>query len=388
MSVKRFSWTEPKLCHYSYNLSKDWFVYFTITDSITNQKKRCQFRANINCYKTKDDRVLQGNAVIRYWKDELKMGWNPFEKVDLPNKQTLAGTINFLMELKRASLRGRTIQTYDYRARIITEWILEKKLQDIELKHFSVNMANSFMDWLLLKKGFKNRTYNDFKTFISGLFTEMRRRRWITDNPFEFIQAKPTGMGRNTAFTDEERQQLKELLYQHDRELFYYTQAMFFTFIRRTELTLIKISHIDFVNMTITVPVNEDQEGAKNGIQESVVIPDAFIPILQEMYLQKLPGSWFVFGKALKPGPEQFRYPNHISDRHTRFTGKYMPGLDKEKGLYSWKHTGVCAVYKSMQVKDIYAIMRHCRHKELTTTQIYLKSLGLVDNAAIRGAAW
>lgn len=37
---------------------------------------------------------------------------------------------------------------------------------------------------------------------------------------------------------------------------------------------------------------------------------------------------------------------------------------------------------------DMYSLMRQLRHTELTTTQIYLKSLGLVDNSAIRNAAW
>lgn len=36
----RFTWTDPVLCSYSFDLSKEWFVYFDITDTETQITKR------------------------------------------------------------------------------------------------------------------------------------------------------------------------------------------------------------------------------------------------------------------------------------------------------------------------------------------------------------
>lgn len=60
-------------------------------------------------------------------------------------------------------------------------------------------------------------------------------------------------------------------------------------------------------------------------------------------------------------------------------------GIDTQKGLYSWKHSGVCYYYY-LTNKDIYAVMRQLRHRDLSTTMIYLKSMGLIQNDAFRNA--
>lgn len=81
----------------------------------------------------------------------------------------------------------------------------------------------------------------------------------------------------------------------------------------------------------------------------------------------------------------EIKLPPDKTTRHNTITKGL--GIDTEKGLYSWKHSGACAAYQVLN-GDMYSLMRQLRHSELTTTQIYLKSLGLVDNAAIRKAEW
>jgi integrase len=48
------------------------------------------------------------------------------------------------------------------------------------------------------------------------------------------------------------------------------------------------------------------------------------------------------------------------------------------KTLYSWKHTGVVQAYKNGV--DIKAIQLQCRHYSIEQTDVYLKSLGFVEN--------
>jgi len=386
MPGQRYTWTDPVLCHYDFDLSKNWFVYFDITDSLTGDKQRKQFRGGINFYKKKNERIAEGNALASFWREQLQCGWNPFHKSAPVQKKNILDAVNYLCSIKADTLKKRTKETYVYRQKIFVEWLTVNRLSNLPVERFNVEMANAFTDWLIAEKKFQNRTYNDFKTFLSGLFNEMIRREMLSKNPFANIKTKPVAIGRNIAFDDAELLQLKELLYRHDRELYYFTQFMYYCFIRRTELTHLRVRNIDFENMTITIPLDDNSEGAKNNIQESVVMPKGFLSIINEMQLHKLPGGWFVFGRGVMPGPYQYRQPNHISARHKSFLDKHFSGIDKDKGLYSWKHSGVCKAYE--KTKDIFAIMRQCRHSDISTTQIYLKSLGLIDNAAIRNAVW
>ena len=182
-----------------------------------------------------------------------------------------------------------------------------------------------------------------------------------------------------SAFSEKERETLEQHLYLHDRRLYYFTRIMFHCFIRRTEMVCLKVKHVDLVNKTIIIP----GDNAKNNQQESVVIPTGLEPILKQMQLHNYKGEDYLFGRRLLTSDKKYSNPNHISCRHNKIVKNI--GIDSEKGLYSWKHTGVCIYYYGTG-KDIYSLMRQLRHRDLNTTMIYLKSLGLIQNDVFRNA--
>jgi integrase len=132
------------------------------------------------------------------------------------------------------------------------------------------------------------------------------------------------------------------------------------------------------VNKTIRIASST----AKNRLQDSVTITEGLEKILLEMGLDMAPGHYYVFGKRMMTCEQQCTRPSDISDRHRAL--KLAAGLpdDPDKTFYSWKHTGVVDYYQ--QIKDPYAIMRQCRHSDIKTTMIYMKSLGLNPNAEFR----
>jgi integrase len=48
---------------------------------------------------------------------------------------------------------------------------------------------------------------------------------------------------------------------------------------------------------------------------------------------------------------------------------------NKKIDMYSWKHTGVIALFQATQ--NIELIRQQCRHSDISTTQKYLRDLGL-----------
>src|SRR5689334_9252870 len=81
--LSRFTWTEPKLCHYDYDISKTWFVYFDFTDRLTLQTIRKQFRGDLYKFNIVEKRKARAKELVAYWKQELRDGWNPLIKSDV-----------------------------------------------------------------------------------------------------------------------------------------------------------------------------------------------------------------------------------------------------------------------------------------------------------------
>jgi integrase/recombinase XerD len=387
MPKERFSWTEPALCHYDYDTSKAWFVYFTFCDTRSGATRRVQSRKGINNYKSRDERLKKGNALVKWWKRELEGGWNPFvqgEVKKLPIHYTISEAVERVLALKLPTLRKRAKETYTYMHKSFQEWLRRERLDTVALGDFSPGDASRYMDYLIVEKGYAGRTHNDHLIVLKSFYNAMMERKWCTESPFKGIKNREVEVGRNLAYTEEEKDRLKNLLYERDRDVYYLSQIMYYCFIRRSELALLRVGDIDLQNHTITIPADV----SKNKTQESVVIPVGLEKVLGEMQLHKYPAHYYLFGRRLVRSALQYKNVNHISTRHNKFlTQKYLKdkAIDPAKGLYSWKHTGVCTAYYATG-KDVYAVMRQLRHRDLNTTQIYLKSLGLVQNDVFRNS--
>jgi integrase/recombinase XerD len=379
--LQRFTWTEPALCHYNYDIKRTWFVHFNFTDRLTLQTVRKQFRGDFHKYKTVKSRHARAKEFIKFWNDELRNGWNPFLKDGIhkmPYNYKVSEAFTRILSLHLPSLKKRAKETYTHVNKLFLEWVKANRY-DVDMKDFTQSMASEYMDYLISVKKYAGRTHNDHLIILKVLINCMIEREWILKNPFKKVKPKETTIGRNLAYTDEERERLKNVLYEKDRDMFYLSQIMYYCFIRRSELAGLRIGDIDLLNHTITIPANV----SKNKVQESVVIPKGLEPILKEMGLDRYNMNDFIFGYKLKRTSQPYVNVNHISTRHNNYVKKLSIG--KEKGLYSWKHSGVCVAYYATG-KDIYSLMRQLRHRDLNTTQIYLKSLGLTSNDVFRNA--
>lgn len=387
MSNAPFTWTEPALCSYGGDTSKAWFVYFDFTDTRTGQTIRKQSRKGINAIKSREDRLKAGAGLVKFWKRELAQGWNPFVAADtrkLPIHYTVSEAFAQMLALKLPTLRKRAKETYTYMEKSFQQWLIRERLDRVPVREFAPGDASRYMDYLIVEKGYAGRTHNDHLIVLKSFYNAMIERKWCGENPFKGIKRRPVEVGRNLAYSEEEKDRLRSLLYERDRDLYYLSQIMYYCFIRRSELALLRVGDIDLQNHTITIGADV----SKNKTQESVVIPVGLEPVLREMGLHRYPAHYYLFGRRLVRSAVPYKNVNHISSRHNKFlTKRYLKekAIDAAKGLYSWKHSGVVAGYYATG-KDIYSVMRQLRHRDLNTTQIYLKSLGLVQNDVFRNA--
>lgn len=375
-------YTEPKCSPAqpkSSDMSKDWYVWFRFFDG--KNWKQLRYKKGINEFKVYKQRLAEMNALKQALKDELLAGWNPLVPHQVRTIQiySLEEGFSHILNVKGKTVRTKTWYAYKYITGLFMGWLRLQQLDQTGIQQFTGAQAQEYMDYLLLKKQFSGRTFNDHLIVLRTFFNCFVEREWITKNPFRTVETKTTTIGRNLAYTEAEKELLIKTLLEKDIRMYFFTQIMFHCFIRRTEMTAIKVKDVDLVNKTIIIP----GETAKNNSQESVVIPKGLLPVLKQMELFKYRSEDYVFGRRLLTGPVKYKNPNWISSRHTEITKALR--IDSQKGLYSWKHSGVCAYYYATG-KDLYALLRQLRHRDLSTTQVYLKSLGLIQNETFANA--
>lgn len=377
-------YTPPKLCDYGGDTSRPWFVWFDVTDTETGQTARKQFRGGINYYHKPDARRKEGNALVAYWKKRLDSGlYNPFQKsmvvAEAPGDVTEA--VNKIIELKLKSLKRTSRVSYSTIAEMFKQWLRSTRLHRVKLYAFKKDHAQAYLDYLLMDKGYNGKTHNNQLSVLHAVFSEIVKR-WknvMPENPFTGIGRLPEDIGKNLAYTDQEKKKLIEYIKNNDKRMYYAINFIYHAYIRKTELCELRVGDIDWESKTIRI----GSSTAKNRMQESITITDGLHAILLDMGLDMAPKEYYIFGRGMKTCAHKNKRPNVISDRHREL--KLAAGLpDDGKAYYSWKHTGVIDYFRV--VKDIYAVMRQCRHSDLKTTMIYLKSLGLNPNAEYRRA--
>jgi integrase len=255
-------------------------------------------------------------------------------------------------------------------------WLTLYNYQKLRLFQFTPAMAQAYLDCLLVEKGYSGKTHNNQHGILHSFFGAMMipGRKWIDANPFAGVVMLPEDQGDNIPYTEKERADITKYLRENDKRIYYAINFLFHCYIRKTELTTIRVGDIDWINKTIKI----NSQASKNRIQDSVAIPEAFLPILLEMGLDMAPKHFYVFGKKMGTCADRMTRPDDISDRylHLKISMGYEAGDGKT--FYSWKHTGAIAYWNLL--KDPYALMRQLRHGDLKTTMVYLRSLGLNPN--------
>lgn len=374
-------YSSPILYHYNYDLSKKWLVGFSYTSS-EGASKRFQFRGDINKFSSKKDRILEANSLIAALKEMLNDGWNPVSGENEIEEDKFRGslieTLNFLNSIRRSSLKPDSVRTFEDVSKSFCKYLVKSGFKDIYPGDFKKNMALKYLDSLLIRD-VGPATFNKHKNFMNTYFNLMIDRKLVKkeQNPFAGIKSLRRDIGRNIAFTDLEREKLSEALKKRNPKLYLFVQFMFYCALRRTEILGLRVEDVNLKERFILVSYGT----GKNRKQDSVSIPPEFLSDLTALELNKYQSWHYVFsaGKGMSVGPDKRKKADSITDLHRVFLRELK--IPKTKTIYSWKHTGVVTLYN--EIKDVYAIMRHCRHSDLEQTMTYLKSLGLQKNTPV-----
>ena len=377
MVAENIKFSEPRICDCGGDITKQWYVYFTCTDLIRKETKQFRYKLGINRVKDVRKRKKVAKEAVEAIKDLLyNDGFNPFEKSVQGDKRILLDCLREMLEIKNVSVRLRTRQSYKHAIDLLSRWMDKKNLSKMEVGDFEKKHAIEFADWLQKDKSYAGKTTNNTIGDLKSLFYMLVHREICKGNPFSAVKKLKEEEGKNVAFTPDEVDKVLKFMKKANLRLYYATQFVRYGFIRKTELTGLKVRNINLKSHTITIPADV----SKNRKHDSVTIPQSLEKIILEMGLDKADPDLYIFGKGLETCNRKERRTADISNAHREIIEAL--GMRKELIFYGWKHTGCVELYN--KVRDPYVVCRQCRHSDIRMTMRYLRSLGLGINEAVR----
>lgn len=391
------------------DLSKRWYIEFYVFDTTKGKTVRIMDRS-MNRFKF-DDEYKDNPAAIksamyaemhkikRVVDEKLKSGWvitgkkevntRPDGQHVITGQTALTVACDAVFEEKeRATYSDKSRHAYKVFRGLIKSWAKATGNQYVPVFAVNFDVLNSFISWYKLRRNPKtgelisNSSINKQVVFLRAFFNELIRRGVITNNPAKRLSKLKTIVQSHVPYMDYEIITIKKQLEKKDPQLLVVCEVIYYCAIRRHELRYAQVDHIRDGKWLIPGKITykgKTIKVSKNGLPQSVVIPNQILEKIKSLGWLDYPGHYFIFGGRGRPSPS----PHGRDNLTTRYREKVKEPLElgPEKTLYGWKHTGVCKLYKKFKDPDM--VRRHCRHSTLEMTMIYLRSLDLFDQQEI-----
>lgn len=321
------------------DVGKNWYV-----EVLHGTKRLAKKYEGINLSTDPDERRKAAQRLIRKLKKEEAL-----IPANIDQKEALYQAL----ESTRPFLEPKSYQTYASKLNQMFEWFGTREITTERLQSYFINYRESHA---------QTGTY-DCRRQLMTYFKKAGMAHLLAP-----IDIKKGVYQPLSYFQPEQCVELLDYLAVQDPLLHLHCLFIYYMAIRpRKELINLRAADIFHSERKIVIR----GEFAKADESLFVRIPPKFYPYLAP--LKSLRMTEFLFSSArdkYKPAGS-----NTYGERFRKILDHLKYGSDYQ--LYSWKHTGCVAVYKA--TKNILALRDHCRHKDVTTTQKYLRQLGLDD---------
>lgn len=380
----------PKVYDAGGDISKAWFVYFSVRNPLSKKMERFRKNGDINKQASKKERYKVAQALCDEFALMLKNGWTPFdddEQVIYEDTLQYRGVADIYSEKRKSNrnihffasqflqnlsggLSEATVQTYRSKLRTFCSWVDSKGLGGNDIQSIGNGLIKDFFDFIIDSRKLSAISVGKYKQILSTLFEYIIELRYLKINPVYNIK-KCNRINDQAArpVYEYDIKRFKKAILVNDKQLWMAIEFEFYCYLRPgTELRLLKIEDIDFGRGLIYI----NRDNFKKRVENVKEIPNHFLIKLREEYqLIDYPREYYVIGANGLPGPEPLG-KNNLRFRFNRVRKALK--MPTEYKFYSWKHTGgVLASESGIPEKDISDQMGHTT---LKTTSTYLKSKG------------
>ncbi|MCH5234178.1 MAG: tyrosine-type recombinase/integrase [Muribaculaceae bacterium] len=337
------------------------FVDFSVFNPARNGMQR--IKKHFDNFTNKKDREKAIAHYVATITQRLLDGWNPL--AECGNKGLT--TIDLIFEKYETSLsqysRKKTESNYKSRLHILKKYISEMGVAPRYVYQLDLVFFISFLDWLLEDREVGARTRNNYKGWCTSFCNWLVERGYLEENPAsEIPKIREDGKTRR-GLTRPELKMLFSHLEKHDKFYLLACYFEYFTMIRPTELSHLRISDINIKNQCVYV----SGEFSKNRRDGAVALNKKIILLMVELNLFTYSGDCYIFGKNFKPsvercGPDQFNKKFAKIRKALKFTDDLQ--------FYSLKDSGIRDLANE---KGIVTARDQARHTDISTTNKYLQ---------------
>jgi len=349
--------TYPKL-----HEGKRWFVDFFCYDPAIGELRRKRYYLPDNL-KVKEKR-RRGAEILESVTRSLRSGWTPWAGKQDTRGYTLLEDC-FDLYLKYIGKKSREKTKASYRSRInMIRLYNEKRMIPIKYAYqYDEVFVNEYLDWLIMDREVSATTRNNYRDWCCGFADWMIARNYIRHNPAEKI---PQMREEEKKRKDLSQKKLKEMvahLKVVDKYFLLACYMEYYTFIRPTELTYVKVGDISVKEQSIQV----HGEHSKNHRDSKVGLNKRVIKLMIELNVLSMPNDYYLFGKNFRPskdriGPDQFNHRWKKMREALGWSDVYQ--------FYSLKDSGIRDLANE---KGVVIARDQARHQDVTTTNRYIQ---------------
>lgn len=344
---------------------KDWIIVYyaknPVTKKLERQRLRVPKRSNAKI------REKEAKRIIEELNNRLQNGWSPyFESTETFYANFFACTKLFLsqteIDVKKQVKRPDTLRAYKSYISVITTYIESENIKIDFVIDFSKTFVVNYLDWLFYTRNVSTETWNNHLTFLTNFGNWLIGKGYIKELPTLTLKRKPKAKKVRNLISTDYQQKILEYLQENSFSYYVLTLIIYSCFIRRRELTLLKVENVKLHQNIIQVPASV----SKNKKDEIVTIPNALVELLA-IHLQAANNSDYLFSQNnFKPGKEYLN-PKKISDYFASMRNTL--NLPKDIQFYSWKDTGITAMFEAGF--PLIKIRNQARHYDISMTEKY-----------------
>lgn len=353
------------------------YVDFSCYDPALGTMRRKKY--HLDKYRTKKERKLHADLLISTLSIKLRSGWNPW--CDVASDRQLTSFEEILdryTDYIEKTCRERTLENYRSRVNILREYNLTRYRAIRYAYEFDRSFVIGFLDYILLDRDANARTRNNYLGWVYSLGAWMMGRKYISENPAEGIPKLHEDPKKRQPLSKEMMRTLHSHLQGEDRHFLLACLFEYYTFIRPTELSNIRIDDIRIKEQSVFISA----KFSKNKRDGCVGLNDTLIKLMLELGTFGNPGTHYLFGKHFMPSSK--KVDADIFNKRWVQIRKRL-GWGDEYQFYSLKDTGIRDLANSAGV----VIARdQARHTDIATTNKYLGASATVhpETQSFKGA--
>lgn len=362
------NFTPPRL----HTSGKNTYIDFYALDPVTNKMRRKKYM--LDRYRSRKERNLMVTAMMGSLYDKLLHGWNPFtpEIVTLQSDVSLTDCVAAYCEhisrlQGKDTYRPKTVKDNTSRMKIFLDYLEEYRLTMLRVSNFTKALVNEFLEYVLLERDTTVRNRNNYRYTLSSFGNYLVEHNHIKVNPVADVPVMREGAKFREPIPARELLRLRAWLTDNDRQLLLAVLMQYYTAIRPTEMTFIKLKDISIKEQSIFI----SKKFSKNRKDGKVALHDNCIKLMLELGTFNSPNNYYLFGDDLTPSENQttahtFRKRWNKARKALKFPPHYQ--------FYSLKDSGL----RDLITKEGVLVARdQARHSDMSITNRYLQSRDL-----------